>query len=238
MMDEKEIKELRHKLKFREHEIQVMEKNYLKEVERCKKAEKEIAHWKQNSRYLTDDKEKLQKENQELKDDWLKYHEIIRNLDEWQPEYLRYEDHVFFAEMNNKYSEIVQPKPVTEGEPEIPPYEEAPPEENFWDDRTMAEKPVCEKCHGEKRIFYCFYCGTKRENKSVVYCTNCKSYLFGSTLCGDCSEHLPKKPVCETCNDTGECLKMECYGGNPIEVWGDCPDCNRSSGFSMTRTQP
>jgi hypothetical protein len=34
------------------------------------------------------------------------------------------------------------------------------------------------------------------------------------------------KPKCDTCDDTGRAMTMVCYGGPPIEVMGDCPDCN------------
>jgi len=32
---------------------------------------------------------------------------------------------------------------------------------------------------------------------------------------------------CDTCCDTGKVKTMECYGGDPIEVESDCPDCMR-----------
>lgn len=30
---------------------------------------------------------------------------------------------------------------------------------------------------------------------------------------------------CDTCEDTGECMQMVCYGGPPVERMGECPDC-------------
>jgi DnaJ-class molecular chaperone len=35
-----------------------------------------------------------------------------------------------------------------------------------------------------------------------------------------------KPPVCETCDGEGRGMGMVCYGGPPIEVMVDCPDCD------------
>lgn len=43
-----------------------------------------------------------------------------------------------------------------------------------------------------------------------------------------------RKPKCETCEDTGEAMRMECYGGRPSEVMGDCPDCPKPARFVAT----
>lgn len=37
------------------------------------------------------------------------------------------------------------------------------------------------------------------------------------------------KCYCDTCQDTGRCMRMVCYGGAPQEEDGDCPDCDARS---------
>lgn len=36
----------------------------------------------------------------------------------------------------------------------------------------------------------------------------------------------PTTVDCETCGGTGEVRDMKCYGGAPIEVTDQCPDCD------------
>lgn len=38
------------------------------------------------------------------------------------------------------------------------------------------------------------------------------------------------EPHCDTCDDTGICMTMVCYGGPPVERLVYCVDCERGNG--------
>lgn len=44
--------------------------------------------------------------------------------------------------------------------------------------------------------------------------------------------------TCECCNGEGECMRMECYGGPPVEVMGECPDCRGAGELEVADPAP
>ena len=42
--------------------------------------------------------------------------------------------------------------------------------------------------------------------------------------------------TCETCEGTGQCMSMVCYGGPPLEVMDTCPDCDGTGEVEVAAT--